>query len=218
VWDVGLRQQIIALYCPDQRLSFLSAAGPASADAAVAAALQARQAPGQAAGAAADQQLAVGAWPPVVLLAAVQSHAGAQPCLPRGQQQHEQQQQLRAVVLHGNGDMQLSSQLLAVRSHGGSVQHWTLMSTTAAAVTVEGDLQVWDVRTGVHRVSMRACSRTDSTVGLNSAALLLLGDAVALRGTRRWAAADDADNKQPGGSCMAVVTGSRTGVLLVGLI
>jgi hypothetical protein len=228
VWDLGLRQQIIALHCPDQRLFCLAGAWPALADAAVVAALQARQASDPTAGAARDQQLAVGASPPVAFLAAVQSPAvsGTQPSLSHNQheqqqeQQQEQHKQLRAVVLHSNGDMQLSRPLLAGPNQHCGVQHWPLMSDTAvaAAVTSEGGVQVWDVLTGEPRVSMRACSAPGSSAGPATVALLTLGDVAPTKGSRCLATAGNDDCNKLGGPCMAVLTGSSTGVLLVGLV
>jgi hypothetical protein len=175
VWDVGRRQQIVAVHCPDMRLSGLLAPTALTAQAAAAAAFRAAQAAaaaGDVAAAAAGctQQPSGGGRQPVVCLAAVRSidsSSGAS-------QQQQGPQQLRALVLHEGGQIQVGAPLLAAGRQGG-VCAAALAGSTVAAATAAGVLKVWDVSTGQRLMGLKpAPAGTDalSSTGVSTVAVM----------------------------------------------
>lgn len=175
VWDVGRRQQIVAVHCPDLRLSGLLAPAAHTAEATAAAAFRAAQAAAAAgdvaAAAAADctQQPGGAGRMPVVCLAAVR-------CIDSSSASQKQQglQQLRTLVLHQGGQIQVGAPLLAAGRQGG-VCAAALAGSTVAAATAGGVLKVWDVSTGQRHMGLKPCQGTDSTAVSTVAVLSVPG-------------------------------------------
>jgi hypothetical protein len=216
VWDVGLRQQIMAIHNPGLRLSGMLAPGlnAAGADAA-AAAMQAAQAVAgrSAAEAAGGVQLgSMGQPQPVVCLGMVSQLESSGRDAAR-----DNQKQLRAVVLHSSGDAQIGRPLVAAGS--GGVSTAVLCGTTAAAVASSGVLQAWDVVSGMRHLSMRPRGSC-SGAGTSTMALLPLAGC---RGTVGGCdgGGPEAANGSPPGNCgggMLALAGSFSGALVVALL
>jgi hypothetical protein len=222
VWDVGRGQQVIAVHCPDLRLSGLMAPTSQSEHAALVAAMRAAQAAaGSDAGAEAagctQQAAGGGVHEPVVFLATVRSIDNS-PNANAGQQQ-QGMQQLRAVVLHSTGEMQVGAGLLAAGRQGG-IHIAALAGNTAAAVTAAGVVQVWDVLSGRRLMALKPRSRA---VGRSSAGTVAVLTLSGLLSPETVGAAQGCDgvktfNAEEAICCNVVLTGSESGVLTAALV
>lgn len=212
VWDVQRRQQVIAVHCPDLRLSSLMAPAPHAAEATLAAALRQQAAAGsRAAGAeACTQQAGAGACEPVVCLATVRSINGSDPC--RGQKQQQGHRQLRAVVLHSNGELQLGVPLL-VAGHQGGISAATLMGTTAAAATAAGTLKVWDIFSGKRHIVLKPAPGAVSGNSVGTLATMCLPDGSKGSNAAGRGANDEGRGEQQAGQLKLVLAGSGSGVM-----
>lgn len=208
VWDVGLQQQILAVHSPGLRLSGLLSPGPGAA--AVAAmrtnqAVAGRSAAAAASGVHQHQQESTGEQQPVVCLAVVSSldSSGRGAATGPGQQ-------LRAVVLYGDGDTQMGQPLVCAGA--GGVSTAVLSGTTAAAVAGCGTLQAWDVLSGTRHMSMRPRCSSAGTAG--TVALLPLDAAMGAVGGGE-AGVHPKSEVGPGNLLLA---GSSSGALSVAML
>jgi hypothetical protein len=218
VWDVGLRQQIMAIHHPGLRLSGLLAPGLNAAGAAAAAAAMqvATAVAGRSAAEAArgmQQQLGSTEQPrPVVCLGIVSQLESSGRDAAR-----DNQKQLRAVVLHSSGDAQIGRPLVAAGA--GGVSTAVLCGTTAAAVASSGVLQAWDVVSGMRHLSMRPRGSC-SGAGTSTVALLPLAGCRGTVGACDGGGPEAANGSPPGncGGGMLALAGSLSGALAVSLL
>lgn len=192
VWDVGRCQQIMAIHRPELRIAGLQSPGQ-DAVAAALAAVQATQVgtaglPALRGSHHHYQQQNAGddamAQQPVVLLATVESFdtgsssdgggggttaAAGRSSSSARQATAVQGKQLRAVALHGNGDVQLSRPLIAAASQGG-VLATALSGSTVAALMSTGVTQAWDVVRGQNHM----CAQPAAAKGAGAAAAVAL--------------------------------------------
>lgn len=209
VWDVGRRQQIVAVHCPDLRLSGLLAPAAHTAEATAAAAFRAAQAAAAAgdvaAAAAADctQQPGWAGREPVVCLAAVRSIDSSS-----ASQKQQGPQQLRTLVLHQGGQIQVGAPLLAAGRQGGLCAA-ALAGSTVAAATAGGVLKVWDVSTGQRHMGLKpSCQGTEGSSAVGTVAVL------SVPGCSSPAAG--VGGQLP--SCTLILAGSACGVLTAAVV
>lgn len=209
VWDVGRRQQIVAVHCPDLRLWGLLAPAAHTAEATTAAAFRAAQAAAgdvAAAAAAADctQQPGWAGREPVVCLAAVRSIDSSS-----ASQKQQGPQQLRTLVLHQGGQIQVGAPLLAAGRQGG-VCAAALAGSTVAAATAGGVLKVWDVSTGQRHMGLKpSCQGTEGSSAVGTVAVLsVLGCCSS--------PAAGVGGQLP--SCTLILAGSACGVLTAAVV
>jgi hypothetical protein len=127
--------------------------------------------------------------------------------------------QLRVVVLHSSGEMQVGAGLLAAGRQGG-IKTAALAGNTAAAVTGAGVVQVWDVLSGRRLMALKARARAVGRFGAGTVAVLSLPNLLS-PGVVAAAQGYDGVRESSTGEvmcCKVVLTGSDSGVLTAALV
>lgn len=159
-----------------------------------------------------------GVYGPVGCLATVRSIDSSSSA--RAGQQQQGIAQLRAVVLHSNGEMQVGAALVAAGRQGG-VEAAALVGSTALAVTGAGVVQVWDVLSGQRLMALNSRAGAVSRSGAGTVAMCVLPALLSPGAVGASQGYDDRGREPSAGDlrcCKVVLTGSASGVLAAALV